>query len=518
MEKKNKTPKKTRFVGIGLAIVAVYGALSVIANQYGEIFPGVTVLDVDLGGLTPLQAEERLEERLPRWLDAEPITITADGEVLGTFLPSQLGATVSARQLVQDAWQIGRTKGRFLRGWELLCHWCGKTQEIQPMVSYDENALSAVVSAMAEAFDRLPQAASCTLEKDGLYAVKELYGRTLDKAALTELVTRSGQTDLDAPWEMVTAQPLDLEEVAAQYPEEAQNPYYDAVTQTVVEGTVGVKLNSAAAGFALSHAQPGERLQLPATLTYPARTAAELASVLFRDCLSTATTLVSGTAVRRSNVRLAGESCNGVVLNSGEIFDYNLVVGERTAARGFGAAASYVNGKTVDTVGGGICQVSSTIYLSALLANLEITERYAHRFYPGYIGLGLDATVSWGGPEFRFCNNTEYPVQLRVSYVGNRLTVQIYGTRTDDTYVKMSHELLDTTAYQTIYKETEELPWGTQKQEQSGYVGRRVITYRSVYSGNGTLLSRTEEAKSDYKSRDEIILVGIQGRPEESQG
>lgn len=167
--------------------------------------------------------------------------------------------------------------------------------------------------------------------------------------------------------------------------------------------------------------------------------------------------------------------------------------------RGFGEAATYVNGETVNTVGGGICQVSSTVYLASLLANLEIVERYAHRYYPGYITLGMDATVSWGGPEFRFKNNTGYPIRIDVSYANSQLTVSIYGTKTDDTYVKMTRDVLSTTSYETEYVETEDLPYGTQKQKQNGYVGYEVKSYRNIYSGDGKLLSSTLEAKSSYQ-------------------
>ena len=241
--------------------------------------------------------------------------------------------------------------------------------------------------------------------------------------------------------------------------------------------------------------------------------AQELEAVLFRDVLSTTTTNVSGTSVRKGNVKLAGQAVNGTVLNHGDVFDYNKVVGKRTTERGYGEAATYVNGETVNTVGGGICQVSSTIYLATLLANLEIVERYNHRFYPGYITLGMDATVSWGGPEFRFKNNTGYPIRIDVGYANSKLTVTIVGTKTDDTYVKMTYDLLGTTKYETEYVETEELPWGEQRQKQNGYTGYEVISYRNVYKGDGTLLSSNVEAKSNYKSRNQIILSGTAGRP-----
>ena len=127
---------------------------------------------------------------------------------------------------------------------------------------------------------------------------------------------------------------------------------YDVETGKVVDGEVGVRLDPEAAAFALEAAVPGETVQLPAEVVYPEMTAQELEAVLFRDVLSTTTTTVSGTGARKGNVKLAGAAVNGLVLNDGDVFDYNQVVGKRTVERGYGEAATYVNGETVNTVGG----------------------------------------------------------------------------------------------------------------------------------------------------------------------
>ena len=111
---------------------------------------------------------------------------------------------------------------------------------------------------------------------------------------------------------------------------------------------------------------------------------------------------MGGTAARVSNVKLASAAFDGTVLNSGDLFSYNETVGQRTEAKGYKAAPAYVQGETVDEIGGGVCQPSSTLYYACLLANMEITERYAHRYIPAYITRGMDATVSWGGPDYKF--------------------------------------------------------------------------------------------------------------------
>ena len=466
------------------------------------------------------ECREELAERVsPDALLSGEVIISANGLELGTYTQKELGAQVETEELEDAAWRIGREEGVLgwlKNGWTMLKGRLGGATKVEAEVSaFDPAILRRTAQELAADFDRQSIDGSYQLSREGLYATKPAPGQRLDQEGLVEELEylEGDPGEVEAPWEELPALDLDLQTLAQELNAEPSAARYDVETGKVVDGEVGVRLDPEAAAFALEAAVPGETVQLPADVVYPEMTAQELEAVLFRDVLSTTTTTVSGTGARKGNVKLAGAAVNGLVLNDGDVFDYNQVVGKRTVERGYGEAATYVNGETVNTVGGGICQVSSTIYLATLLANLEIVERYNHRFYPGYITLGMDATVSWGGPEFRFKNNTGYPIRIDVGYANSKLTVTIVGTKTDDTYVKMTYDLLGTTKYETEYVETEELPWGEQRQKQNGYTGYEVISYRNVYKGDGTLLSSNVEAKSNYKSRNQIILSGTAGRP-----
>ena len=484
------------------------------ANGYESVFPGVTVGEEALGGLTREEAGAVLSSEA---LLGDSVTVTADGETLGTFTPAQLGASIDKEGLEDAAWSVGREEGA--SGWvknglTMAKGMLGAKTELEAPVAYDQDVLRRTAASLAEGFDRAPQAASYELSREGLYATKGVDGRALNQSGLAEALAQgSASGTVEAPWDVIAAESLDMTALAGQLEAEASPARYDIEQGKVVDGQVGVKIDPAAASFALDAAAPGERIQLPAEIVYPEMTAQELEAVLFRDVLSTTTTNVSGTSVRKGNVKLAGQAVNGTVLNHGDVFDYNKVVGKRTTERGYGEAATYVNGETVNTVGGGICQVSSTIYLATILANLEIVERYNHRFYPGYITLGMDATVSWGGPEFRFKNNTGYPIRIDVSYANSKLTVTVVGTKVNDNYVKMTYDLISSSGYETEYVETGDLPYGTQKQKQNGYKGYDVVTYRNVYDKDGNLLSHTQEARSKYSNRNQIMLVGTAGAP-----
>lgn len=508
-------------VGIALGITAALlvggmAALCFYAASYDRVFPGVTLGDRSLSGLSQNQLRQTLTA--DSLLSGE-VVLTAGGEELGRRTQKELGAYINSESLAGAAWSVGREEGGLgwiKNGWTMLTGLLGGHNSSDLVVYYNDDTLRQTAAEMAALFDQEQVDGSYELTEDGIYAVKPAEGRTLDQPALIRAITDldGGAGTADAPFESVPGRDLDLEAIALELNAEPSPARYDIPTGKVVDGRIGVSLDPQAAQFALDAAAPGERIRLPADVTYPSMTAQELEAVLFRDVLGSTSTWVGGTSIRRGNVKLAGESCNGVVLNDGDVFDYNAVVGKRTTDRGFGAAPAYVNGETVDTIGGGICQVSSTIYYATLLANLEIVERYAHRYAPSYITWGMDATVSWGGPEFRFRNNTGYPIRLDVTYdKKNNIKVEIVGTKTDDTYVKMTYKNLGDTPYETERIETEDLAWGTEQQKQSPYTGHQVVSYRNIYKGDGTLISSTQEAKSNYKSRNEIIMVGIGGRP-----
>lgn len=508
-------------VWIALGIVAALlvggmAGLCAYAASYDKVFPGVTLGDRSLSGLSQDQLRQTLTTDA---LLSGEVTITAGGEELGRRTQKELGAYIDGDALSGAAWQVGREEGALgwvKNGWTMLTGLLGGRTSSDLVVYYNDETLRQTVAEMAALFDQEQIDGSYELTEDGIYAVKPADGRTLDQPALIRAITAldGGAGTADAPFEAVPGKELDLEAIALELNADPSPARYDIPTGKVVDGQIGVNLDPEKAAFALDAAAPGERIQLPADVTYPSMTAEELEAVLFRDVLGSASTHVGGSSIRRGNVKLAGESCNGVVLNDGDVFDYNAVVGKRTTDRGFGAAPAYVNGETVDTIGGGICQVSSTIYYATLLANLEIVERYAHRYAPSYITWGMDATVSWGGPEFRFKNDTGYPIRLDVTYDSkNNIKVDIVGTKTDDTYVKMTYKNLGDIPYETERIETADLDWGTEQQKQSPYTGHQVVSYRNVYKGDGTLISSELEAKSNYKSRNEIILVGTRGKP-----
>ena len=246
---------------------------------------------------------------------------------------------------------------------------------------------------------------------------------------------------------------------------------------------------------------------IPVTITQPTITEAVLRERLFRDTLArTATNLNEGNAPRTNNVRLAAKAINGTILNPGDVFSYNTVVGERTQARGYQEAHAYSGGKIIDEFGGGVCQPSSTLYMAVLRADLEVVERHNHSFTVSYTPLGEDATVDYGNLDFRFANNTAYPIKILAEQTDGQMIMTIIGTKTSDKTVATRTEVLETYKPETVEKQDSSLAAGETQVETSGITGYSTRTYK-VITENG----KTTEVlanKSTYSKRDEVVSVG----------
>lgn len=496
-----------------------YGGFCAAAATSDKVFPNTRLLGQDLGGMTMEEATERLASFLPETCRNTKISVHMDGEEKAGATLAELGFQPRAEDVAELCYGIGRDSNLITGGAAYIRALLGGADVALP-TDYDAAVFDSTVNALADRLDREARPLSCRYDKSDLEHVffrAGVDGISVDRGkladALRESLTGGEYGSVDCAYEVI---PFDssitVQTLIDALPSEGKNAGYNVSTGKIYEGTPGIVVKPEDAENALKTAAPGEEVSVNASLNYPKVSASELEGKLFRDTLASYTTSVSGAAVRRNNVRLAARAINGTVLNSGDVFSYNGTVGKRTEAKGYGAAPAYIGGATVDTVGGGVCQPSSTLYAACLLANLKIVDRSAHRYTPSYIPLGMDATVSWPSLDYKFQNNTDYPIKIMTFYSNDRLTVKLIGTKVNDNYVRITTKDLGTTPYETIRKETKDLPAGKEEVEQTAYTGRKVKTYRNVYSGSGKLLSSTFEATSDYKARDKIILVGI-GEP-----
>ena len=500
---------------IAAVLVAAYLALCAYAGSLDTFYPNRHINGIDVGGLTVSEAQSALETRLP----AQTITLVNEERQLQTTLTvAELGYTAESFAGDAQFWMDAERDTPFLRrGWAYLAtlsgHWPGGAH----WPDMDEAVLTKTVARLTEVLTEPPADTSGELDGQTLRITKAHDGYAPEslRPLLSDIASysQSGYT-IPVTLETLPAQDLTAQQLHDRLHGEMKNASYDAASGSIVPEQFGADFDVAAAQTALDGAAPGETVSVPAVIEEPEVTASDLKMLLFRDVLGEARTHVSGSAGRIGNVKLSAKLINGIVLNSGDTFSYNDSVGKRTEARGFKPAPAYVKGETVDEVGGGICQTSSTLYLACLLSNMEITERYAHRYVPAYIDWGMDATVSWGGPDYKFTNNTLYPVKIVTEYSKGYLTIKLLGTNIDGIRVKMTNEVLSKTPWETVYQEDSTMtPGSPDVVKVTPYTGYKVKTYQTIYDKNGSVIDSHFEAASDYKVRNKVVLQAPAAAP-----
>ena len=223
--------------------------------------------------------------------------------------------------------------------------------------------------------------------------------------------------------------------------------------------------------------------------------------------LATFTTNTTSNSKRNTNVRLAAEALNGTIVQPGEEFSFNKVVGQRTAEKGYQAAAAYSSGEVVQEIGGGVCQISSTMYRVVFQAGMEITYRRSHTFEPNYVTPGQDAAISWEQPDFKFINRSKGPICIRASYADQKATVSIYGIPVLEdgiTWDLYSEKTGEVDPPEPTYIEDQTLEPGTEKVQKAGSNGTTWVTYKVVYK-DGKEIERVKDHEKTYKGHAAVI-------------
>lgn len=229
--------------------------------------------------------------------------------------------------------------------------------------------------------------------------------------------------------------------------------------------------------------------------------------------ISTYTTKTTSNSNRNENIRLACEALNGTIINPGQEFSFNNTTGARTEAKGYKPATAYLYGEIVQEPGGGVCQVSSTLYNAVIFAGLKSTERQAHSYEPSYVTPGEDAAVSFGGPDFKFVNNSDFPVAIKTSFANQELTISIYGVQIlkDGEKIRMDSERtgnIDPPA--PVYEEDQTLQLTEEKIAKEAVPGSRWATYLVRYQ-DGKEVGREFFHNSAYRGKSAIIKRNTSG-------
>ncbi len=229
--------------------------------------------------------------------------------------------------------------------------------------------------------------------------------------------------------------------------------------------------------------------------------------------IGTYTTKTTANSKRNTNVRLACEALNGTIVQPGQELSFNDTVGERTEAKGYQGAAAYNNGEVVQEIGGVVCQVSTTLYNAVLKAGLKISVRRSHTFEPSYVTPGQDATVSWGGPDFKFINNSNTAIGIRARYADQTCTVSVYGIPILEegvTYSLDAKKIADLDPPAPTYEEDQTLQPGEEVQKSAGSKGSR-WEVRLVVKKGEEIISNDVDHTTQYKGHAPVVKRNTSG-------
>lgn len=495
-------------------LVGILSTVFALINRDNEtIFSGISIQGIDVSNLTIDEAKKKVSSIIGNHISEEISLQHNDFQTV--ILPEQFGVSFDVDSAVEQAYYIGKSDNLIKNNYTILSLLL-KNYNISPSINYDEDLLNSLIDSInAQLPDRVVNPGYSidgtnlviTSGKDGIL----ISSSDLKDEILSFLNDISSKNEtINIPVNNVGAEPINLDAIYKdifKLPVDASyttNPYVVYPSSNGLDFAISMEDAKAI----ISNQQ--DEYTIPLKITYPNVTTNQIGNGAFPDLLSQFSTSFTSSGYNRSNnIILSSAKLNGLVLMPGEEFSYNQAVGQRTKAAGFRKAGAYSNGKVVQEVGGGICQVSSTLYNAVLYANLEIVERTNHYFNPGYVKAGLDATVSWGGPDFRFKNNRNYPIRIVTDTSGKKLKVYIYGLKTDDDCtVVLDPRYISSVPYKTTYQKDPSLATGETRVISSGSNGCKTATYKYVYDKNGTLISSECISRDTYSPHNKVVAVG----------
>jgi vancomycin resistance protein YoaR len=534
---------KRALIFLAVLVVAAGGAAVARAVQYsGAAKPGVRVLGKDVGG----DSRSQVQGFLRRW-SAEPVTVRAGGH--SYHVPRGWLVDIDARA----------TTARVLAAGSAVSLIVADKVDVQPVLARAGNATN-VLAQIARA-GRRPVSASVTLHGTDVSVSPAQDGSELDRGALLRRF-ETGATTVDAPFRTLRPEisteaanaaasdaraalgapvqvdfhgahrgalsPVQLARALSvvqrghrlalrwdgaalvrvlrprlgKWIVRARNARFavhgDAVS--VIPSQPGRDLSEAQLQSAVSFAVKGDRVLHVQLGAHKADLTTEKAKRLgiTTKLVSYTTQMGVSSSNRIHNVHLMADFIDGTIIKPGQVFSFNNVVGPRTAERGFLEGQEIIGSLVLPSIGGGVCQTATTLFNDAFELGLPILERTNHNLYLAHYPLGRDATVSWGGPDFKFRNDLTHALLIKASYTDATLTFTVYGTPSGRRVVSHTGPQVKWTKPGMNYAVDPRAPRGSVKVVPgSGELGFDITVTRKVYDADGKLL-RHDVFRSHY--------------------
>lgn len=447
-------------ISIILLLLLTFFTFSMINLKSTTIAKGISIKNIDVSDLSPKDARQKVANYINSSIPEEIQLKHNDFETSLSAL--QLSIYFNLDKTINNAYNIGKSGNIFERNLTILKTYFSKAN-IDIDFSIDEEQLKHDLEDISTKLPDKMIESSCYIDGNNLIITKGKSGKVVNVDESANYIKQQikNLNVLNNPLELITtdASPdqIDLDAIYNEIHKEPVNAYFTQNPYVVHPSENGMD-------FKISLEEAKNLLQedkdeyiIPLKILYPSVTTNMIGTEAFPDLLSEFSTKYSASNKNRTtNLILASNKINGTVLMPGETFSYNKVVGERTIQAGYKEAPIYVSGRVEDGIGGGICQITTTLYNAVVYANLDIVERSNHQFVPSYAGPSRDATVVYGAIDFKFKNNRDYPIKITCSVSGGIANFKIWGLKSDNDYdVQITSRTTGTTAtaiYSEAYK------------------------------------------------------------------
>lgn len=528
---KNRKIKIFFIVLVVLFILLILGfsiCFSLLNMDSIKFTKGVKIRNIDVSELTLDEARERVNNSVNLELVPE-IELHYGEEYKITLSPNQIEYKYNVEDALLKGYDIGRSANIFINNYTLLLTPFFE-KNIDVNYIYNEEFLNNFIDDINSKIPGIVVEPNYYIEENELIISKGKDGIQVDKAKLknmiidsisnrdiNEVVKENYKQIIDIPVVDVKASSINIEEIYSEIYREPQDAYYEKEPYKIYADVNGIDFNISIdeAKNIIADANKEEYV-IPLKITKAGKTINDLGTEAFPYLISEFSTKYDASNRNRStNLVIAAEKINGKVLMPGEVFSFNKVVGKRTVEDGYKDAKIYADGGVVDGLAGGICQISSTLYNTVLLADLEIVERRNHSYTTSYVAAGRDATVVYGAIDFQFKNSRSYPIKIEATVKNGIAEFKMHGMPEENEYeIRILPVTTQSIPYGTSYIDDPTLAPGRQVVVQAGHAGYKVTT--SIEKRlNGAVVSKEVISNDTYNPMKTIIRRGPVAVPTE---
>lgn len=507
----------TAAVVIGVVVLALLAGMFVwgmILKAGDTIYPNVYVADIPVGGMDRAEATAAVDDAVTEAYTAGVLNVQLPDRML-SFRPEQTKGALDTEKTVAAALSHGRKGNPFLA---VINYWTAASRrhhvDLYPAENLDMDYIRQVIGQVAEEVALSPTPSQIDINERAKTITVEVGSpdRTLNAAALCQAIEKAfadeNFSQLNWDYDEIPCQPVDLMPLYEKYCTAPVDAAYDKETGQITEEVMGYGFLLEETQQRLEQAKPGSKVTIRLEDLEPEVTKVKLEKEIFGTKLFSKSTVYVNNENRTNNLRLACEAINGTVLMPGDVFSFNDIVGERTAEKGYLPATVYSGGESLPELGGGVCQVASTLYYVTLHMDLEQVERTEHMFTVTYVDMGMDATIYWGSLDYKFKNTLDYPIKIQANLDGGTCNITFWGQKPLEKKVEMSYSVLFTDPWEEVEELDETKPVGFREEKAIPYTGYKVVTYKTIYDLEGNKLSNDVEAYSTYQKRDHVFIVG----------